>query len=288
MLPIAAELAWTGASPRQWLESVVLLAASNRGGLLWDIFSRRFLFEPIHDYTGSRALRPVGVAGLVLSGAALFGCWPRAAGGSRGDRWLLPAAVLLTGAASAALLVTNVEIASVGLGAWLVLGCSLWLGFGADAPRRAWIAGLVLPALVLGAAAWWNAWQGLRSQFGFSHAPRAEYVPAETAGPAFASLRGLRVPPDVELSLELLERTLPPPDASGRRPVFYGPGLELLDRYYPAVRRAGQPLWIHWGTDLWPHGTGRTDRGPQRRKNLPAPSLSPWVSRTGPTGCSTC
>jgi hypothetical protein len=145
----------------------------------------------------------------------------------------------------------------VGLGAWLVLVCSLWLGFGAEARRPVWIAGLIVPAVLLGAAAWSNAWRGLRSQFGFSHAPRAEYVPAESAGAAFASLRGLRLPPDVVLSLELLERTLPPADASGRRPVFYGPGLEAMDRYYPAVRDGEQPLWIHWGTTYGPAEVAR-------------------------------
>ena len=191
----------------------------------------------------------------MLSFAGWLGCRLRPVAG--GDRWLLPAAVLVTGAAGAALLVTNVEIASVGLGAWLVLVCGVWLGFGVEAPRRAWLAGVVLPALVLGGAAWWNAWQGYRSQFGFSHAPRAEYVPAEKAGPAFASLHGLRLPPDVVLSLELLERTLPPADPAGRRPVFYGPGLELLDRYYPAVRDKDQPLWIHWGTTYGPAEVAR-------------------------------
>jgi hypothetical protein len=82
-------------------------------------------------------------------------------------------------------------------------------------------------------------------------------VPAETAGAAFASLRGLRLPPDVVLSLELLERTLPPADTAGQRPVFYGPGLELLDRYYPAVRDKDQPLWIHWGTTYGPAEVAR-------------------------------
>jgi hypothetical protein len=254
ILPVAAELAWTGATLSQWLASVVQLAASDRGGLVWNIFTRKFLFEPIHNFYGATVLQAVGLAGLGLSLAALVGCGTGAAGQGRprGDRWLLLAAVVLTGGAGAALLVTNVEIAAVGLGAWLVLVCSLWLGFGANARRPVWVAGLVVPAALLGGAAWWDAWRGLRSQFGFSPAPRAEYVPAETAGPAFASLRGLRVPPDVELSLELLERTLPPPDASGRRPVFYGPGLELLDRYYPAVRDQEQPLWIHWGTSYGP------------------------------------
>ena len=42
------------------------------------------------------------------------------------------------------------------------------------------------------------------------------------------------------------------PGLHGRRPVFYGPGLEFLDRYFPGHMERGQPLWFHWGTSYGP------------------------------------
>jgi hypothetical protein len=248
VLPVTAELVWTGASLKLWLANVVQLAAGGRSELLWQVFSWKFLFEPIHNYYGRVALPQVGLAGLILSVAALVGCGLVRNGVARADRWLRPLAVLLATGAGAALLATNFEIACLGLGAWLVLVTGLWLGFEAGGRRAALAAGLVLPAVVLGATSWYTAWLGQRSQFGFSHAARADYQPAENAGAAFGYLRGLRLPPDVVHSFELLERALPAPGPDGRRPVFYGPGLEFADRIYPAGRVPGRPLWSHWGT----------------------------------------
>jgi hypothetical protein len=196
-------------------------------------------------------LPQIGLAGLWLSVATLAGCWPGrgAAGGpARWDRWLAPVAVGLAGAAGAALLATNFEIGSLGLGAWLVLLVSVWLGFAPAGRRAVFAGGFLLPVLVIGLAAWWSAWQGQRSQFGFSDAPRAKYLPAESASPAFARLAGLRLPPDFMASLEGVESSLPAPEADGRRPVFYGQGLEFLDRFFPSQREVRQPLWVHWDT----------------------------------------
>ncbi|HKB57092.1 MAG TPA: hypothetical protein VKC51_05830, partial [Lacunisphaera sp.] len=191
--------------------------------------------------------------------AALAGCWPETAGtkASRWDRWLVPVAVVLAGAASAALVATNFEIVCVGLGAWLVLMVSLWLGFAPAGRRALFTGGLTLPALVLGVSAWWSAWQGQRSQFGYSNALRQDYRPAESAGPAFARLMGLRLPPDIMMSLEALAMSLPNTDADGFRPVFYGPGMEFFDRFYPSRRDKGQPLWGHWGTSYGPADIAR-------------------------------
>jgi hypothetical protein len=133
-----------------------------------------------------------------------------------------------------------------------VLVTSLWLGFDGRRRRGMFVAGLIVPAGFIGITAWSAAWSGQRSQFGYSDASRADYLPAENAGPAFHPLRGLKLPPDLMLSLELIEHTLPDLDAHGRRPVFYGPGLEFLDRVYPSQRRSGSPLWFHVGTSYGP------------------------------------
>jgi hypothetical protein len=246
-LPVGLELLWTGASPALWFHNVVQLAVGSRLETLHAIVSGKFLFHPIHDYYGPLPLPQLGLAGLLLCLLAVIGGWPGAARGWL-DRGLLLAAALLAGAGGAALLATNFEIGCLGLGSWLVLAVSLWLGFAPpERPVRLAVA-LVLPAAVIAATAWRPAWQGQRSQFGYSTAARADYVAADSTGPALKTLAGLKLPPEFAYSLELLGQSLPDPGPDGRRPVFYGLGTEWLERYYPAVRRQGQPLWIHWGT----------------------------------------
>ncbi len=262
VLPLAAELAWTGASFELWRGNVVGLAAGSRFALLERIGSWEFLFAPLHDYYGKLVLPQVGLAGLLLTLATLAGCWRGAtASRPRIDRGLLVLAVVGAAVAGAALLATNFEIAWVGVAAWLALLVSVWLGFQPEKPGKILTAGFVLPALVLGGAAWWSAWWGQRSQFGYSSAPRSAYLPAEEAAPGYAGLQGLRVPPDVFLSLQALGRELDGYEESDARPVFYGPGLELLERFYPSVREKGQPLWAHWDTTYNEVSIGRLREG---------------------------
>jgi hypothetical protein len=199
-------------------------------------------------------LPQVGLVGLGLSLAALIGCWP-ASEGKKIRPWdflLLPAATVLVGVAGASLLATNQDIAYLGLGAWLVLAVGLWLGFSPQHRRGVFIGGLVVPALCLAAVAWSSAWRGQRSQFGYSPSPRSTYKPAESAGPAFAYLAGLRLPPETVLTMGLLEKWLPGVGPDGLRPVFYGTGTEWLNRFLPGLRQPGQPLWMHWGTSYGP------------------------------------
>ena len=264
VLPVAGEMIWTGASLSLWLANVVQLAAGSRLGILRQILSRNFLIRPIHDYYGPLLLPQVGLVGAWLSLAALAGCWPdRTAsdGPARRDRWLLPLAVALAAAAAAALLATNFEIASIGLGAWLALAVSVWLGFAPSVRRTVFIGGVIVPAVILGLTAWRSAWLGQRSQFGFSTASRSEYRPAESAGPAFARLAGLRLPPDLMMSLEVVEQSMPEIDDEGgpakRWPVFFGPGLEFLHRFFPTPWEKGQPLWGHWDTTYSPANLAR-------------------------------
>ena len=259
ILPVAAELAWTGASLETWRHNVVELAVGSRAQTLPQIWSRKFLLTPIHDYYGPLLLPQVGLVGLILSLAALLGCWPVRAEQKTWswDFLLLPVATILVTAAGAALLATNQDIAYLGLGAWLVLVTGLWLGFSPARRGAVFIGGLILPALLLAAAAWSSAWQGQRSQFGYSLSPRSSYLPAESAGPAFAYLAGLHLPPETGLTMGLLGKWLPEVQADGLRPVFYGEGTEWMSRFMPGLRQPGQPLWVHWDTTYGPRETLR-------------------------------
>ncbi len=255
-LPLVVELAWTGASFEVWWRNVVQLAFTSRSGDLEKILSTGFLLKPIHDYYGPLFIPQVGLAGQVMSALLLPACWP-GKDGLRLDRFLLPLAVVAITLAGAALLATNQEIAYLGLGAWLVLAVSVWLGF-APTLRPGWLtAGIVLPALLLGAASWASAWQGQRSQFGYSESPRSAYRDAREAGPNFARLGAVKLPPEMVESLTTLERWLPASDAHGVRPVFYAAGTEWLARFLPGRTEKNLPLWIHWGTTYGPRETMR-------------------------------
>ncbi len=257
VLPLVLELTWTGASWAGWRENVIGLAAAGRAGQMMEILDWKFLLKPLHDYYGPLLLPQVGLVGVVLSGAALLGCWPRRSAGAAWplDRVLLPAAVGLVGAAGVALLATNQEIAYVGLGAWLVLVVGLWLGWAPERTGLVFRAGLLLPAAGLAVVAWLSAWAGQRSQFGYSNTARAEYH--EAGGASLGYLAGLHLPPDLAHSISLLEPALPPPDRDGRRGVFYGTGMEWAERCFPALHETGRPLWVHWGTTYGPEQTRR-------------------------------
>lgn len=257
VLPVAAEMAWTGASLEVWLANVVGTAGASRLEDLARILDVDFFFRPLHDYYGPQALPQIGLAGSLISVVSLFGCWPRGESpSSRWDRLLLPLAVVLASIAAAALLATNHEIACMALAAWVALMASLWLGFCPGHRRGMFATGFVLPVLMYGAAGWWSAWLGQRSQFGHSLVAREDYKAAESAGTVYAGLQGLRLPPETILSLEALADVLGEEGAS-RRPVFYGPGMELFDRYFPSQRPRGQPLWAHWGTSYDAAAVGR-------------------------------
>ncbi|MDB6114545.1 MAG: hypothetical protein JWQ62_1490, partial [Lacunisphaera sp.] len=227
-----------------WAHNVLQLAAGSRSAILPQVLSWDFLVRPIHDYYGPLLIPQVGLAGVVISFAALAGCWPGRAGA---DRWLVPLAVGLAASAGAALLATNFEIAWIGWSAWLVLISGVWLGFACGGRRGIFLGGLILPALVIGIAAWWSAWLGQRSQFGYSSALRGEYRAMEGIAP-YGSLAGLRLPPELAESLAVMGQSMPDPEPDGKWPVFYGSGMDWLERYFPTQREKGKPLWVHWNT----------------------------------------
>jgi hypothetical protein len=161
LLPVAFELAWTGASPGLWWYNVVALPAAARAETLREILSPAFLWRPIHDYYGPLLFPAVGALGLVMTAATWLGCRPVAgAVGSRQEPVWRAGGALLAAAAGAMLLATNQEIACVGLAAWFALLVSLWLGFDADLRSPARLALAAVPAAVVALTGWVAAWQG--------------------------------------------------------------------------------------------------------------------------------
>lgn len=247
-LAVLAEMAWTGASFATWWHNVIALPVSIRAGMLGQSFSLHFLNEPPHNYYGPLPLPqlvPVGLLATVLTLVAILRQTWRTAG------WVekvLPvgcAAVALLG--GAVLLTTNMDVIYIGLAGWLALSVALWLGYGLPA-RGGWFYGaLVLPVVVNGALGWLSAWEGQRSQFGHSPAPRAAYVDGQEIGPEFAYLRGTKIPPELADSFRRLaawQRGLAP---ERRAAMFYGTGTEGLARIWPVMHLPGMSAYIVFG-----------------------------------------
>jgi len=251
VLPVLAEMAWTGASFATWWHNVIALPAASRSNMVLAAWSTDFLFKSLHDYYGPLFLQKAGLIGVVLTvltlGAILRRTWRET---SRVEK-ILPlgcAAIALLG--GVVLLTTNMDIVYIGMAGWLALLVALWLGYELPA-RGAWFYGtLVLPAVWIGAISWYAAWQGQRSQFGHSLVPRSGYVRGEEAGPDFAYLRGTLLPPEMVQSLREVADWRRSLSEERRRRHFFGPGTEWAAHIWPALRTPGLPIYIHPGNSL--------------------------------------
>lgn len=243
VLPVAIEMAWTGAGWRAWYYNVVELPMSARGGRASLLLSSRTYLETLHAYYGEIRLPQIGLISVVLPFLAVVATWR--AGGRIGGRTRLVFAVsagVFAALAGVALLLTNNEIAYVTFSATIVLVVSLWLGFRL-APKGIWFAlGVVLPALLLGAFGWESAWRGQRSQFGHSAEPSASFVSGERSGADFAYLRGTFIPLELTISLGQLADWRQALADGDRQRIFYGPGVEWLDHIWPSRKVRGLPL----------------------------------------------
>lgn len=243
VLPVSLEIAWTGAGWHGWFYNIVQLPLSARGGRISQLFSPELYLNTVHGYYGTLRIPQVGLIGVLMPLVAIAVALRTPVDGPNGWRRLcLVLAGLLAAFASSALLLTNNEIAYVTFAAALVVSVGLWLGFGLRPRGAGFMAGLLLPAVLLAAAGWESAWQGQRSQFGHDRSPRDEYARGEEAGAEFQYLQGLRVPRPLTDSLRDLARwrqALPGDDATR---VFYGPGLEWLEHVWPARKVTGLPL----------------------------------------------
>ncbi len=248
VLPVATELAWTGASLPTWYYNVVANPLhGDRAGDLHAVLTPGFYLHPPHDFYGRLPVSQFGLLGVIaclaVTGVAVHRAWRQR---DRVDLVLAPLAGLLVLLAGISLMATNYDIAVLTFGPWLGLLAALWIGF--DLPVRGWTArlGLFWPALLL-AVAWPVAWQGLRSQFGHSPAPRSTYLAAEEAGPEFAYLRGTKLPPEVVDSMRTLAAWWRANPAAAPS-LFPLTGLEWLERCLPAPHVPHRPLWMHFGT----------------------------------------
>lgn len=75
VLPVAFELAWSGAWPGRWWYNVVAPSLAGRVGKLADLGQPGFFFGAYHAYYGSLAFPAVGALGLDATMVLVFAAW---------------------------------------------------------------------------------------------------------------------------------------------------------------------------------------------------------------------
>lgn len=243
IMPIGIEIAWTGASWKEWYYNIVELPLSARGARISYLFTPSLYLSTLHGYYGQLRVPQVGLIGVLMPAVAVWAAWRQPQENRTPWRAVLLLLAGFLGALSgAALLLTNNEIAYITFAAALVIAVGLWLGFEIQPRRGLFTIGVILPAVILAAAGWESAWLGQRSQFGHDLTPRHECQLGERAGADFRYIHGLHLPPSLTQSLAALtEWRNSLPDAEKRR-VFYGPGTEWLEHVWPVNKIKGLPL----------------------------------------------
>lgn len=255
VLPVATEMALTGASFAQWKQNVLGLAQA-RTELLRAIGTWEFYWRTPHDYHPPVYLRFMGAWGvglmLAVTAVAAVGIWIRRERRGRELGWL---AVVSGGAMTCGLvfLALHYEIAHLAGAAWLVLATGVVL---ACVPREAarcwaWARGvLIAGALTLVVPAWASAWAGARAIWGHGDVARSEMKWADDLPERFGYLRGMRIEPALHEGLRRLEAFRAERIANGAREENFRfvHGTEWLGRAMPAGRFGGMPLWIQEGT----------------------------------------
>lgn len=248
-LPVGTELLITGASFPQWTYNVLQLAGGSRAEYVSELLSWDFYLRPLHDYYGPLAIPQFGLITLILfAGICALG-WK---GRTSLDRIMILVAATGCTVCVLLLLATNQEIAYVSAAAAVSLAMALVLGFRLNLPRWGGAVALVLLAVIFALPAWRSAWLGERVLFGHSPSARSDYKELAAEGPEFGYLAGVRIPPEAVDSYSVLSKLISQPNPQGRHRVFYGTGVEWLERVWSTQKHPGLPLWMHDGTSYGP------------------------------------
>lgn len=255
LAPIVTELACTGATLEQWLENVIAMPARFRVAMLGELTSARFYVQTPHDYYGAQFdyVGAWGVGLLVL--VAGFAVLKERRRESHGWKERVMLAVLVGGAwiCGGVLLATNMEIAYVAGGAWLVMATGIALAVTAqnsEGVSRGLKIVLGIAAVSLLVPAWASAWYGTRALWGHERVARAEFVSTDDLPPQFGYLEGMRISPTMKTSLEAFAVKQGELQARGVPPnaFYFVNATEWMVRVVPEARHGGLPLWLAGGT----------------------------------------
>jgi len=255
VLPLAFELAWTGATFRQWLDNVVLMPTARRAEL-GRVFDPAIYLHPVHDFHHHILVPGMGGIGLLLLvalGLRLAWATPRGLRSWHGALMLL----LLLGVGAllgALLMITNHESVLLTSLPFPVLALAILLARQeCGKPVDLWMRGLVGAALMLWATVGGYAtWHGSRVLYAQNPPPRSAYVEVkDTTGP-MSFFRGVKMLPEQwDAYARVIARLDTFRDADGRLTgVLFGPGFEWMERVFPESIVPLAPVWYHAGTTL--------------------------------------
>ena len=260
--PVATELAWTGATPEQWVYNVIALPVEFRVNMLGQLASAGFYFHTPHDYYKPLHFTYAGAWGVgllaVVSGIAAWRIWKmetrRAARGTMlavlgGGAWICTGVILAT----------NMDIAYLAGAAALVLATGIALAEAeGGAVGRGLRAVLVVAAVTLLVPGWLAAWRGTRALWGHEPLGRERMRAADELPAEFGYLRGLRITPSMFAALTefWVKKETWAERGIGDGKYYFTNATEWMVRVMPEARHPGLPLWLAGGTtysekDAW-------------------------------------
>lgn len=261
ILPIALELWWTGATPREWYFNVIGLAEA-RVDLVQLILSPQAYLAPTYTLHRHVLLRPMHTIGLAVLLVVAAMAWRRISRRIAGDgnpgrqrvfplRAVLVLTVLAAGAGGVLLTITNIEIITLTSSGLLVGAVAIAISFGiARRYATQWILGAAATLwIVVGGYA---AWTGSRVLFGRASTDRAPFVRLVNAPASLRYLEGVRLDAGLHESLLLTAGELERLEAArgDLAHVLFGPTLEWMERDHPESILRGMPIWYDLGTSL--------------------------------------
>ena len=257
VLPVATEMALTGATFVQWKHNVLELASS-RTDLLRQIGTWSFYWITPHDYYEPIYLPFVGGWGMVLLAITALFAWRSVhRNAPRKTRSSEPLffGIIVFGAAACGVvfLAAHYEIAYMSAAAWLVFATGVVVAF---VPRERsgagrWARGvLVVGAISLIGTAWASAWAGARVLWGIGPTDHSGLISADTLPARFAYLKGVAIRPTLHESLQRFDAYYDVLAANGLPPnrYYFVNGTEWMVRAVPEARHHGLPLWLQPGT----------------------------------------
>jgi hypothetical protein len=264
ILPLALELAWTGASFQEWYFNVVSLAEA-RVGLVPKVLSLQSYLKPTHDLHFHVLFKSLHTVGLIILAIIFVAAWkkmsvvegpadsvaPRNRGQFVWVRLLLVAMTIAAGIGGVLLTITNVEIITLTSLGCLIGATGLALAFGVARRRSVQIA-LGSAALLWMVVGGYAAWMGARVMFARETIDRATFVRLENAPELLRYMEGVRLDADLHRSLLATARELEQLKAirGDLSQVLFAQTLEWLERGSPESILRGMPVWYDLGTSL--------------------------------------
>jgi hypothetical protein len=255
ILPLAFELAWTGATFAQWFDDVVLLPTA-RLQLVEQVTDWSIYRHPVyafHHHILMKGAGGVGLGLLLATGIWLF--WDAWANRSRWPDWLVRVALILGGCLMGALLmITSHETVLLTSLAYPILAVALYLQYRRPGqPVDRWVGRVLLAAtLCWSVAGGYAAWHGSRLLYGPNPPPLSAYVRVHSRSRALAYLEGIRMlPAEIDAWERTAARLRSLEDEEGKLSgVLLGPTMEWLERAYPEAIVRREPIWYDAGTTL--------------------------------------